>query len=36
MPDFQQKFTSPQLSRKGTVLSNGKKENAKPYFVNGI
>lgn len=35
-PGFQEKSASLQMSRKGKILSKGKKENTKAYFVNGI
>ncbi len=35
-PGFKDKSASFQMSRKGKVLSKGKKENTKAYFVNRI
>jgi len=36
MPKLLEKHTHFQMNRKGKVLSNGKKEKYKAYFVNGI
>ncbi len=36
MPKLLKKHTYSQTNRKGTVLSNGKKEKSKAYFVNVI